>query len=61
MENSETSVWLDFAFDCKYLDESLKIKLQNKNEEIGKLLHHMINNPSKYQNKEMRTQSLLKN
>jgi hypothetical protein len=48
MENFETSGWLDFAFACKYIDDPLHKSLITKNEEIGKLLHHMINNPDKY-------------
>lgn len=47
-ENSETNVWLDFAYACQYIDESSKNNLQNKSEEIGKLIHHMINNTEKY-------------
>ena len=48
MENSETSVWIDFSFHCGYID---KIKFDDfivKNEEIGKLLYHMLHNPEKY-------------
>ena len=48
MENSETSVWIDFAFSCNYLKEEIKAALLSKNEEVGRLLHHMINNPQKY-------------
>lgn len=48
MENSETSGWLDFSLACKYIDESTFQKLTIRNEEIGKLLNHMINNPEKY-------------
>ena len=48
MENSETSGWLDFAFACKYINEQVQVKLNNKNQEIGRLLNHMINNPGKY-------------
>ncbi len=48
MENSETSVWIDFAYSCRYIEESLQKKLLAQNEEIGRLLSHMINNPSKY-------------
>jgi four helix bundle protein len=48
MENSETSGWLDFALACKYLNEQVQSKLNNKNQEIGRLLNHMINNPEKY-------------
>ena len=48
MENSETSGWLDFALACRYLSEELYKKLISKNEEVGRLLNHMINNPEKY-------------
>ncbi len=47
-ENSETSVWLDFAFECEYITDIEKNNLQIKSEEVGKLIHHMINNPEKY-------------
>jgi four helix bundle protein len=48
MENSETSGWLDFALACKYIDDSRHKSLMERNEEIRKLLNHMINNPDKY-------------
>lgn len=48
MENSETGVWLDFAVACKYISPEIYTKLSTENEEIGKLLYHMINNPEKY-------------
>ena len=48
MENSETSGWLDFAFACKYLNQEKHSELCTKNEVIGRLLNHMINNPDKY-------------
>ena len=48
MENSETSGWLDFALACKYITDIVKSRLISKNEEIGRLLNHMINNPEKY-------------
>ena len=48
MENSETSGWLDFAFACKYITQLEFDALSIQNEEIGKLLHHMISNPDKY-------------
>jgi len=48
MENSETSGWLDFALACKYIDGTIHSGLTTKNEEIGRLLNHMINNPGKY-------------
>lgn len=48
MENSETSGWLDFALACKYISDDLHYSLITKNEEIGRLLNHMITNPDKY-------------
>ncbi|MBC7875023.1 MAG: four helix bundle protein [Ferruginibacter sp.] len=48
MENSETSGWLDFALACKYINDIMHSSLVSKNEEIGRLLNHMINNPEKY-------------
>lgn len=48
MENSETSVWIDFAYECKYIDETTKNSLNEKAAEIGRLLNHMMENPGKY-------------
>lgn len=47
-ENSETNVWIDFAFASEYISEKTKASLATKNEEVGKLVSHMINNPEKY-------------
>lgn len=47
-ENSETQLWLDFAEACEYISSEKKIVLQNKSEEVGKLLNYMINNPDKF-------------
>jgi four helix bundle protein len=47
-ENSETHVWIDFAFTCLYLKENDKKRLIERNEEIGCLLNHMMQNPDKY-------------
>jgi four helix bundle protein len=47
-ENSETSVWFDFAMACKYVAQQKHDQLVSRNEAIGKLLNHMINNPDKY-------------
>jgi four helix bundle protein len=49
MENSETQVWLDFAFACKYLDETSCKDLMEKSHEVGRLLNHMMNHPESYQ------------
>lgn len=51
MENSETQVWLDYALACKYIDEAKFKELLIQSEEVGKLLHHMINNPERYSGK----------
>ncbi|MBX9853271.1 MAG: four helix bundle protein [Cytophagaceae bacterium] len=51
MENSETQIWIDFAFSCQYIDETLKNKLEQQSDEIGRLLFHMIKNPDKYKSK----------
>lgn len=48
MENSETSGWLDFALACKYIDANIHSNFAAVNEEIGRLLNHMMNNPDKY-------------
>jgi four helix bundle protein len=47
-ENSETNVWIDFAFSCSYIT-SEQYDLQHVlNEEIGRLLYHIIHHPEKY-------------
>jgi four helix bundle protein len=48
MENSETGVWLDFALSCQYIHQQRHEELMNKNNEIGRMLYHMIQNPEKY-------------
>lgn len=48
MENSETQVWLDFAYNCEYINKEIHSDLIKKAEEVGKLLNHMIENPEKY-------------
>ena len=50
-ENLETQNWLKYSFACKYIDDSLFEDLQLKSEEVGKLLHYMINNPGKFGSK----------
>lgn len=47
-ENSETGVWLDFSFSCEYIDEDIHKNLIAKNEEVGRLINHMLRNPEKY-------------
>ena len=47
-ENSETSVWLDFALECNYLSKEQHIDMVVKSEEIGKLINYMILNPTRF-------------
>jgi four helix bundle protein len=47
-ENSETNVWLDYAFACEYLSENDYKKLAQEGIEIGRLINYMINNPDKF-------------
>lgn len=47
-ENTETEIWINFSFDCKYLNEALFTNLKERSAEVGRMLGHMINNPEKY-------------
>ena len=47
-ENSETQVWLEFSFNCKYIDINIFTDLTNQSEEVGKLINYMILNPKKF-------------
>ena len=47
-ENTETQVWLDFSYDCGYINKNVYSKLSSKNDEVGKLIWYMINNPDKF-------------
>jgi four helix bundle protein len=47
-ENAETEVWLSFAKDCEYLTSEEFNQLTSLNEEVGKLIWYMINNPDKF-------------
>lgn len=47
-ENSETGVWLDFSLACNYITLEQHTLFVSRNEEIGRLLSHMRNNPGKY-------------
>jgi len=48
MENSETGVWVDFSFACKYISQEEHISLLERNEEVGRMLGDMIQHPEKY-------------
>ena len=46
-ENYETQVWLDFAVDTRYITRQQYDDLCQQSEEVGKLLHYMVNNPTR--------------
>jgi four helix bundle protein len=47
-ENAETMGWLEFAEACNYISSDKKIELEQLNNEVGKLINYMINNPNKF-------------
>jgi four helix bundle protein len=47
-ENTETQVWFDFQKDCGYITLQEFEELTALNDEVGKLLWYMINNPDKF-------------
>jgi four helix bundle protein len=47
-ENTETLGWLEFAESCKYITSNKKMELERLNNEIGKLINYMMNNPEKF-------------
>ena len=47
-ENTETEIWLIFAFDCKYITAEIFNDFKSRCTEVGKLLGFMINNPGKF-------------
>ena len=47
-ENAETQSWLHFASECGYISKEKFENLNQKSEEVGKLLNFMINNPGKF-------------
>lgn len=47
-ENSETNVWLEFALRCDYISQRQYSELSERNQEVGKLINYMMNNPEKF-------------
>jgi len=47
-EATETSIWLDFALDCEYIDSKAFNVLQEKYDEIGRMLNSMAQHPEKF-------------
>ena len=50
-ENSETFVWITFAFECEYISENQYVSFKNETLEIGKLIQYMIQHPEKFGSK----------
>ncbi|HLN55438.1 MAG TPA: four helix bundle protein [Bacteroidales bacterium] len=47
-EEFETSVWLDYAKDCSYINEIIHKELSNEYLEVHKILIAIINNPEQW-------------
>ena len=47
-ENAETDVWLNFSFSCKYISDLEYEELTNDQDEVGRLIGHIIKSPEKY-------------
>lgn len=54
MENTETQIWIEFAYACKYINIEIYHDLIAKSTAIGKLLNYMINNPAKFKPQKMK-------
>ncbi len=47
-ENAETEVWLNFSKDCKFLLAEEFDDFSFRNNEVGKMIWNMIQNPDKF-------------
>lgn len=47
-EAAETQVWLDYAFDCKYIDQQLHDNLNDKYDHIIAMIVKMISKPGNW-------------
>jgi len=47
-EAAETQVWLDFARDCGYMSTEHHTELIARYEEVGRMLHAMIDHPERF-------------
>jgi four helix bundle protein len=45
----ETKLWLDFARDCKYIEDARHKELTAGYEEVGKMLHGLFENWQKFE------------
>jgi len=56
-ENSETNTWLDFALDCRYLNQVDHRRLSEEVMAIGSMLGVMLKNPYPFLLSKSRSQS----
>jgi len=47
-ENSETSIWIDFSRDCRYINETDHQRMLSSIMEVGNLLGKMMQDPGKF-------------
>jgi four helix bundle protein len=47
-ENTETEIWLDFSLGCNYINTVEHKELMFQQQELGKMIGSMIQNPEKY-------------
>ena len=47
-ENSETQVWIEFAYKCNYITLEIYNELITESDEVGRLINYMILNPQKF-------------
>jgi four helix bundle protein len=47
-ENAETQVWLDLAWKLNRMTDITYHALSDANQEIGRLIRHMINHPEQF-------------
>ena len=47
-EEFETETWLDYSFDCKYINEEVHSRLLQDYDDVRKMLISMINNQDKW-------------
>jgi four helix bundle protein len=47
-ENTETEIWINFCFSCKYIDEKCMESFLERCAAIGRMLGYMMNHPEKY-------------
>ena len=47
-ENSETAYWLSVCIGCEYCSPSQIANILDINSQIGRLLHYMKHNPTKF-------------